>query len=153
MTLVVNAALQDLYHSGNQATAELIQAELTTLRAKLAEVERERDASQRSENQLIDERDAFEKAMSDAYLRVVGGSPEWSNLFGIDETLDDIDSVMINLCESLEAEREKSRRLVEFRERCKNLLAACPTGLLSWQLEQAINDSARLYNLPNEVKS
>jgi len=46
-----------------------------------------------SENEvekLITERDAAEEAMSQAYYLVTGNSPEWSNLFGYNEALEDI---------------------------------------------------------------
>lgn len=40
--------------------------------------------------QLIDERDAAEQALSQAFYLTTGRSPEWSNLFGHDEALQEI---------------------------------------------------------------
>jgi hypothetical protein len=40
--------------------------------------------------QLIDERDAAEEALSQAYYLVTGRSPEWSNKFGHTQALEDI---------------------------------------------------------------
>lgn len=40
---------------------------------------------------LIDERDAAEQALSQAYYLITGKSPEWSNLFGYAEALQEID--------------------------------------------------------------
>lgn len=40
--------------------------------------------------QTIDERDAAEEAVSDIYYRITGRSPEWSNLFGFEQAIDEI---------------------------------------------------------------
>lgn len=40
--------------------------------------------------QLIDEQDAAEEALSQAYFFVIGRSPEWSNLFGHKQALEEI---------------------------------------------------------------
>ena len=45
---------------------------------------------ERSESQLIDERDAAEEAIAQAYFIVTGRSPEWSNKFGFSEALEEI---------------------------------------------------------------
>ena len=41
--------------------------------------------------QLTNERDAAEDALSQAYFLITGRSPEWSNLFGYAEALQEID--------------------------------------------------------------
>lgn len=41
--------------------------------------------------QTIDERDKAEDALSQAYYLIKGESPQWSNLFGYDEAINDID--------------------------------------------------------------
>jgi hypothetical protein len=41
--------------------------------------------------QTIDERDAAEEALSQAYFLIKGESPEWSNLFHYSQALEDID--------------------------------------------------------------
>lgn len=41
--------------------------------------------------QTINERDVAEEAFSQAYYLITGKSPEWSNLFGYDRALEDID--------------------------------------------------------------
>jgi hypothetical protein len=47
-------------------------------------------AQERKIKQLILERDDAEQALSQAYYLVTGRSPEWSNLFGHDQALEDI---------------------------------------------------------------
>ena len=41
--------------------------------------------------QTVDERDAAEETLSQAYYLITGNSPHWSNLFGHQEALQDID--------------------------------------------------------------
>ena len=49
------------------------------------------DEHERQMLQVIDERDAAEEALSQAYYLIMGRSAEWSNLFGHAEALQDID--------------------------------------------------------------
>jgi hypothetical protein len=46
---------------------------------------------------VIDERDAAEQAMSQAYYLVTGNSPEWSNNFGYTEALQEIEDCLLLL--------------------------------------------------------
>jgi len=70
------------YYLGTKA--ELLFSHIAALyqqiAAKDAEIER-----------LIDQRDSAEEALSQAYFLVIGRSPEWSNLFGHAEALEEID--------------------------------------------------------------
>src|SRR3546814_4110817 len=45
---------------------------------------------EQSHSRTIDERDAAEKALSDAYAIVTGRPPEWSNHFGYKDALDEM---------------------------------------------------------------
>jgi hypothetical protein len=45
---------------------------------------------QHRHEQTVDERDAAEEALSQAYYLVIGKSPEWSNLFGHEQALEAI---------------------------------------------------------------
>lgn len=45
---------------------------------------------ERDETQLIEERDSAEKALADMYEAAMGERPEWSNLFGYAEAIDDV---------------------------------------------------------------
>lgn len=44
--------------------------------------------------EVIDERDAAEQSLSQAYYLVIGESPEWSNNFGHQQALDEIDDAL-----------------------------------------------------------
>src|SRR3546814_2426163 len=57
------------------------------LEAKDREIARE----EQSHSRTIDERDAAEKALSDAYAIVTGRPPEWSNHFGYKDALDEME--------------------------------------------------------------
>ncbi|EPP3075693.1 ead/Ea22-like family protein, partial [Salmonella enterica subsp. enterica serovar Amsterdam] len=54
------------------------------LRLRIAELER-------SETQLINERDSAESALNDAYKAVMGQAPEWSNWFSFENAIDEIE--------------------------------------------------------------
>ncbi|WP_228723056.1 hypothetical protein [Limnobaculum xujianqingii] len=43
-----------------------------------------------SENQLITERDNAEQALSDMFMAVIGEPPEWSNVYGFIDAVDDV---------------------------------------------------------------
>jgi hypothetical protein len=72
--------------------------ELARLRARVAVLEGENEKQQReferedrSHRDTIDDRDSAEQAMSQAYFLITGRSPEWSNLFGYSNALEEID--------------------------------------------------------------
>ncbi|ECK8875419.1 ead/Ea22-like family protein [Salmonella enterica subsp. enterica] len=46
---------------------------------------------ERSETQLINERDSAESALNDVYKAVMGQAPEWSNWFSFADAIDEID--------------------------------------------------------------
>lgn len=74
------------------------------LRAAQGEVKRLREQEAKEERdqlQLIVQRDAAEEALSQAYFLITGRSPEWSNLFGHDEALEEIDAAQQTLRKSL----------------------------------------------------
>src|SRR3546814_3743011 len=60
------------------------------LEAKDREIARE----EQSHSRTIDERDAAEKALSDAYAIVTGRPPEWSNHFRSEEHTSELQSLM-----------------------------------------------------------
>ena len=47
--------------------------------------------------QVIDQRDKAEESLSQAYYLITGRSPEWSNLFGHEEALEEIDDAQTTL--------------------------------------------------------
>jgi hypothetical protein len=54
-------------------------------------------AHEREVLELIDERDAAEEALSQAYFLVMGFAPVWSNLYGHEEALEDIGDMQRDL--------------------------------------------------------
>jgi hypothetical protein len=55
------------------------------------ELSRHASIEEKAHLQTIDERDAAEEALSQAYFLVKGESPQWSNLFGHNEAIEEID--------------------------------------------------------------
>ncbi|EGS3774538.1 ead/Ea22-like family protein [Salmonella enterica] len=79
------------------------------LRLRIAELER-------SETQLINERDSAESALNDAYKAVMGQAPEWSNWFSFENAIDEIELV----CELW---RNQTDDVIQFRQRIQELEA------------------------------
>lgn len=84
------------------------------LRLRIAELER-------SETQLINERDAAESALNDAYKAVMGQAPEWSNWFSFENAIDEIELV----CELW---RNQTDDVIQFRQRIQELEAKLETA-------------------------
>ncbi|EBY1845710.1 ead/Ea22-like family protein [Salmonella enterica subsp. enterica serovar Braenderup] len=80
---VITPDLPPLEHE-NVHYADAAEVEITALRQRIAELER-------SETQLINERDSAESALNDAYKAVMGQAPEWSNWFSFADAIDEID--------------------------------------------------------------
>ncbi|EAA3987873.1 ead/Ea22-like family protein [Salmonella enterica subsp. enterica serovar Typhimurium] len=77
---VITPDLPPLEHE-NVHYADAAEVEITALRQRIAELER-------SETQLINERDAAESALADMYQAATGERPEWSNMFGFADAVD-----------------------------------------------------------------
>ena len=87
------SCIEDLRKSAE--ISRTLETDMAQLRRQIAalEAERERYASieGKAHLQTIDERDRAEEALSQAYYLVIGHSPEWSNLFGHEEAVEEID--------------------------------------------------------------
>lgn len=79
------------------------------LRLRIAELER-------SETQLINERDCAESALNDAYKAVMGQAPEWSNWFSFGNAIDEIEL-------ACELWRNQTDDVIQFRQRIAELEA------------------------------
>lgn len=81
------------------------------------------DKAERALGEVIDQRDAAEEALSHAYYLVTGRSPEWSNLFGHTEALEEIEDscALLRNAATPPSVRESVARLVEARERLSGL--------------------------------
>ncbi|EJS4545954.1 ead/Ea22-like family protein [Salmonella enterica] len=71
---------------------------------------------ERSETQLISERDDAESALNDAYKAVMGQSPEWSNWFSFENAIDEIEL-------ACELWRNQTDDVIQFRQRIAELEA------------------------------
>ncbi|WP_263577143.1 ead/Ea22-like family protein [Salmonella enterica] len=71
-------------------TVERLIREREELEKRVAELER-------SETQLINERDAAESALSDMYQAATGERPEWSNMFGFADAVDVVEERLATL--------------------------------------------------------
>ncbi|HIC6969032.1 ead/Ea22-like family protein [Salmonella enterica subsp. diarizonae] len=89
-------------------------AEMDGLQKRIAELER-------SETQLINERDDAESALNDAYKAVMGHAPEWSNWFSFENAIDEIEL-------ACELWRNQTDDVIQFRQRIQELEAKLETA-------------------------
>lgn len=68
-----------------------MQKKLKEAEEKLEAAEKRIAQLERSETQLIEERDNAESALNDAYKAVMGQAPEWSNWFSFADAIDEIE--------------------------------------------------------------
>lgn len=71
---------------------------------------------ERSETQLINERDDAESALNDAYKAVMGQAPEWSNWFSFADAIDEIEL-------ACRLWRNQTADVIQFRQRIAELEA------------------------------
>ncbi|EIB3571049.1 ead/Ea22-like family protein [Salmonella enterica] len=76
---------------------------------------------ERSETQLINERDYAESALNDAYKAVMGQAPEWSNWFSFENAIDEIEL-------ACELWRNQTDDVIQFRQRIQELEAKLETA-------------------------
>ncbi|EDS7588758.1 ead/Ea22-like family protein [Salmonella enterica subsp. diarizonae] len=86
---VITPDLPPLEHE-NVHYADAAEVEITALRQRIAELER-------SETQLINERDSAESALADMYQAATGERPEWSNMFGFADAVDVVEERLATL--------------------------------------------------------
>ncbi|EDZ4357584.1 ead/Ea22-like family protein [Salmonella enterica] len=108
-----NEELKRKLEAENQRNAELT-ARIEPMDRRIAELER-------SETQLINERDCAESALNDAYKAVMGQAPEWSNWFSFENAIDEIELV----CELW---RNQTDDVIQFRQRIQELEAKLETA-------------------------
>lgn len=97
------------------------------LRLRIAELER-------SETQLINERDSAESALNDAYKAVMGQAPEWSNWFSFENAIDEIELV----CELW---RNQTDDVIQFRQRIQELEREKPLMVDAMHVAVALNSA------------
>ncbi|ELF1164127.1 ead/Ea22-like family protein [Salmonella enterica] len=69
----------------------------TVLTARIEPMDRRIAELERSETQLINERDAAESALADMYQAATGERPEWSNMFGFADAVDVVEERLATL--------------------------------------------------------
>ncbi|ECC6917415.1 ead/Ea22-like family protein [Salmonella enterica subsp. enterica serovar Wandsworth] len=97
----------------HEAACSLVE-ENEELKRRIAELER-------SETQLINERDIAESALNDAYKAVMGQAPEWSNWFSFESAIDEIEL-------ACELWRNQTDDVTQFRQRIQELEAKLETA-------------------------
>ncbi|EOU3971777.1 ead/Ea22-like family protein [Salmonella enterica] len=115
----VLALLDELEHykSREERVTKLVLDNSTSwdaLYKKLEAAEKRIAELERSETQLINERDSAESALNDAYKAVMGQAPEWSNWFSFENAIDEIELV----CELW---RNQTDDVIQFRQRIQEL--------------------------------
>jgi len=99
------------------------------LRADLARVTAELEKEERRHEQTLTERDNAENALSQAYFLIIGESPEWSNNFGHNDAIDEIDDAQRLLREALaSAKAERDAALADARRFEWSLPILCVQG-------------------------
>ena len=93
----------------------------TELTAKIEPMDRRIAELERSETQLINERDSAESALNDAYKAVMGQAPEWSNWFSFENAIDEIEL-------ACELWRNQTDDVIQFRQRIAELEANLETA-------------------------
>ncbi|EMT3064813.1 ead/Ea22-like family protein [Salmonella enterica subsp. enterica serovar Newport] len=99
---VALALLDELEHykSREERVTKLVldnSASWDALYKKLEAAERSIAELERSETQLINERDAAESALADMYQAATGERPEWSNMFGFADAVDVVEERLATL--------------------------------------------------------
>lgn len=108
-----NEELKRKLEAENQRNAELT-ARIEPMDRRIAELER-------SETQLINERDCAESALNDACKAVMGQAPEWSNWFSFENAIDEIEL-------ACELWRNQTDDVIQFRQRIQELEAKLETA-------------------------
>ncbi|ECJ1899107.1 ead/Ea22-like family protein [Salmonella enterica subsp. enterica] len=97
-----------------EAVALALRDDMRQSREKLEAAERSIAELERSETQLINERDCAESALNDAYKAVMGQAPEWSNWFSFENAIDEIEL-------ACELWRNQTDDVIQFRQRIQEL--------------------------------
>lgn len=88
----------------------------SALTARIEPMDRRIAELERSETQLINERDSAESALNDAYKAVMGQAPEWSNWFSFENAIDEIEL-------ACELWRNQTDDVIQLRQRIQELEA------------------------------
>lgn len=97
--MTINEAKERLLEalSGSNAKYWVFSPAVRTLLDELEAKDRRVAELERSETQLINERDAAESALADMYQAATGERPEWSNMFGFADAVDVVEERLATL--------------------------------------------------------
>ncbi|EAV9187399.1 ead/Ea22-like family protein [Salmonella enterica] len=104
-----------------EAVALALRDDMRQAREQLEATEKRNAELERSETQLIDERDNAESALNDAYKAVMGQAPEWSNWFSFENAIDEIEL-------ACELWRNQTDDVIQFHQRIAELEAKLETA-------------------------
>lgn len=121
--MTINEAKERLLEalSGSNAKYWVFSPAVRTLLDELEAKDRRVAELERSETQLISERDDAESALNDAYKAVMGQAPEWSNWFSFENAIDEIEL-------ACELWRNQTDDVIQFRQRIQELEAKLETA-------------------------
>lgn len=108
------------------------------LTARIEPMDRRIAELERSETQLINERDCAESALNDAYKAVMGQAPEWSNWFSFENAIDEIELA----CEQW---RNQTDDVIQFRQRIQELEAKLANPVLLPKTNGYWNEQEKAY--------
>lgn len=89
---------------------------------------------ERSETQLINERDSAESALNDAYKAVMGQAPEWSNWFSFENAIEEMEL-------ACELWRNQTDDVIQFRQRIQELEREKPLMVDAMHVAVALNSA------------
>lgn len=106
----------DHYEQSRVTVVDVSDPDVLALLDELEAKDRRVAELERSETQLISERDDAESALNDAYKAVMGQPPEWSNWFSFENAIDEIEL-------ACELWRNQTDDVIQFRQRIAELEA------------------------------
>lgn len=110
----------------------------TALTAKIEPMDRRIAELERSETQLINERDSAESALNDAYKAVMGQAPEWSNWFSFENAIEEMEL-------ACELWRNQTDDVIQFRQRIQELEAKLANPVLLPKTNGYWNEQEKAY--------
>lgn len=121
-----------------RAIAEAVEQYTDQLIAALEAKEKHIAELERSETQLISERDDAESALNDAYKAVMGQAPEWSNWFSFENAIEEMEL-------ACELWRNQTDDVIQFRQRIQELEAKLANPVLLPKTNGYWNEQEKAY--------
>lgn len=121
-----------------RAIAEAVEQYTDQLIAALEAKEKHIAELERSETQLISERDDAESALNDAYKAVMGQAPEWSNWFSFENAIEEMEL-------ACELWRNQTDDVIQFRQRIQELESKLANPVLLPKTNGYWNEQEKAY--------